>query len=110
MREICRETAKWMEEGKQVALAQVVRTWGSSPRRPGSLMAVASDGSIAGSVSGGCVEGSVVQSALECLETGKARIEAFHASDTQAQSVGLSCGGSVDILITPLEPALFALE
>ncbi len=93
-----------------MALAQVTQTWGSSPRRPGSLMAVASDRSLIGSVSGGCVEGSVVQSALDCLSTGKQRTEKFHASNIDSQSVGLSCGGSIHVLINQLEPTLFFKE
>ncbi len=93
-----------------MALAQVTQTWGSSPRRPGSLMAVASDRSLIGSVSGGCVEGSVVQSALDCLSTGKQRTEQFYASNIDSQSVGLSCGGSIHVLINQLEPTLFFKE
>ncbi len=110
MREIYQKIAKWLQEGKHVALAQVTQTWGSSPRRPGSLMAVASDRSLIGSVSGGCVEGSVVQSALDCLSTGKQRTEKFHASNIDSQSVGLSCGGSIHVLINQLEPTLFFKE
>lgn len=110
MREISQEIAKWIEEGERVALAQVTQTWGSSPRRPGSLMAVAADGRLAGSVSGGCIEGSIAQTVLECLDTGRRSTERFRAGDTDAQSVGLSCGGSADILVSPLEPALFWAE
>lgn len=112
MQEIQGDVTKFLNEGQEVALAQVFRTQGSAPRRPGSVMAVAADGRLAGSVSGGCVEGSVIQSALECLETGKRRVEAYCASqETEAGTeVGLACGGSLEVLISRLQPALFAAE
>lgn len=113
MQEIQSDVARFLSEGQEVALAQVFRTLGSSPRRPGSVMAVAADGRLAGSVSGGCVEGSVIQSALECLETGERRVEAYRASQEDPEAdleVGLACGGSLDVLISRLQPALFAAE
>lgn len=67
MREIRYDVARWFEAGCDVALAQVTKTWGSSPRVPGSVMAVSDRGGIAGSVSGGCIESSVIQTALDCL-------------------------------------------
>lgn len=110
MREIRSDVTRWFAEGKKVALAQVAKTWGSSPRVPGSVMAVSETGGIAGSVSGGCIEGAVVQVALGCLRDGAGSLEEFHASTRRAQEVGLSCGGSIDVLVAPLDPALFAFE
>jgi xanthine dehydrogenase accessory factor len=110
MFEIQNQISRWLVEGLDVAIAQVTNTWGSSPRVPGSIMAIAADGRIAGSVSGGCVEGSVIQAALDCLEAGRGHMEKFHASTPRAHEVGLSCGGSIDVLITKLSPALFAAE
>ncbi|WP_180326735.1 XdhC family protein [Raoultibacter phocaeensis] len=110
MRELSATIQQWIEDGEPVALATVVKTWGSSPRAAGSLMAVDGQGRICGSVSGGCIEGSVVGTALDCLDDGFARLESFHAETRKAQEVGLSCGGSVEVLVSPLDPSLFALE
>ena len=88
MRDVRNDVQRWFSAGKAVALAQVVKTWGSSPRACGSVMAVSEDGGIAGSVSGGCIEGSVVQTALDCLDGMPARLEKFHASTARAQKWG----------------------
>ena len=102
MREIRYDVARWFEAGCDVALAQVTKTWGSSPRVPGSVMAVSDRGGIAGSVSGGCIESSVIQTALDCLEgSQQASLERFHASTARAQEVGLSCGGNIEVLVSP---------
>ena len=86
MREIRYDVARWFEAGCDVALAQVTKTWGSSPRVPGSVMAVSDRGGIAGSVSGGCIESSVIQTALDCLEgSQQASLERFHASTARDQ-------------------------
>lgn len=110
MREIVESINRWFDEGCDVALACVVRTWGSSPRPAGSLMAISSDGRIAGSVSGGCIEGAVVQSALAAMEGGSWSVEQFHADTARAQEVGLSCGGNVDVAVMPYDRALGRLE
>lgn len=111
MREIRSDVARWFEAGCDVALAQVTKTWGSSPRAPGSVMAVSAAGGIAGSVSGGCIEGSVVQTALDCLEGAQdAGLERFHASTARAQEAGLSCGGNIEVLVSRLDRALFEAE
>lgn len=110
MRELHATIREWIDEGEAVALATVVKTWGSSPRAAGSLMAVDGRGRICGSVSGGCIEGSVVSAALDCLDDHTARLEAFHAETARAQEVGLSCGGSVSVLVSPLDAALFSAE
>lgn len=108
MRELIVPIDTWLEEGRQVALATVISTWGSSPRPAGSVMAITGDGRIAGSVSGGCVEGAVVASALEVLIDKNMRIEEFHATTKQAHEVGLSCGGNIDICIRPLQREVYA--
>lgn len=110
MREIVESVNRWFDEGCEVALACVVRTWGSSPRPAGSLMAVSSDGRIAGSVSGGCIEGAVVQSALAAMEGGSWSVEQFHADTARAQEVGLSCGGNVDVAVMPYDRDMGRLE
>lgn len=110
MREIVESVNRWFDEGCEVALACVVRTWGSSPRPAGSLMAISSDGRIAGSVSGGCIEGAVVQSALAAMEGGSWSVEQFHADTARAQEVGLSCGGNVDVAVMPYVRDMGRLE
>ena len=90
---------QWREHGLGVALATVVRTWGSSPRAEGSLLAVASDGAFLGSVSGGCVESAVIQEALEIIGDGKPRLLEYGVSDRQAWDVGLACGGTVQVWV-----------
>lgn len=110
MREIVESVNRWFDEGCEVALACVVRTWGSSPRPAGSLMAISSDGRIAGSVSGGCIEGAVVQSALAAMEGGSWSVEQFHADTARAQEVGLSCGGNVDVAVMPYDRGMGRLE
>ena len=102
MREILTEVDRWIGEGKSVAVATITKTWGSSPRPVGSKMAVCSDGSMAGSVSGGCVETAVVQEALEVLKSGKPKQLHYGVSDEQAWEVGLACGGQIDLLVEPL--------
>ena len=94
---------RWRREGRRVAVARVVDVEGSAPRSPGAAMAVAEDGEVVGSVSGGCVEGAVVTSALEVLETGDRRLETFGYSDDEAFAVGLTCGGTIHLFIEPLD-------
>ncbi len=89
----------WRASGKGVALATVVRTWGSSPRAEGSLLAVEQGGGFLGSVSGGCVEGAVISEALEVIADGKPRMLEFGVSDEQAWEVGLACGGKVQVYV-----------
>ena len=100
MKEILRDVAAWERAGKRVAMARVVGIDGSGPRDPGAAMAVNEDGEVAGSVSGGCVEGAVVTEALEILNgDGAARRVTFGYSDDEAFAVGLTCGGTVHLLI-----------
>ena len=86
-----------------MALARVVDVEGSGPRMPGAGMAVAADGVVAGSVSGGCVEGAVVSEALDVLATGERRMVTFGYSDDEAFAVGLTCGGTIHLFIEPLD-------
>lgn len=93
---------QWIAQGHRCALATVVKTWGSSPRPAGSQLVVRDDGAFAGSVSGGCVEGAVIGEALVSLGDGKVRRLEFGVSDEQAWSVGLACGGRVEIFVEPV--------
>ena len=103
MREILDEIERWRSSGKRVALARVVDVEGSGPRLPGASMAVNDEGEVAGSVSGGCVEGAVVTEALQVLETGERKLVTFGYSDDEAFSVGLTCGGTIHLFIEPLD-------
>jgi len=94
--------AAWLEAGEQVALATVVRTWGSSPRPVGSQMAVTLSGRMAGSVSGGCIEGAVAEAALAAIESGSPKNLSFGISNQRAWEVGLACGGQVDVFVEPV--------
>ncbi|KIC42571.1 XdhC/CoxI family protein [Ruegeria sp. ANG-R] len=97
------ETAlKWYRADKGAALATVVETWGSAPRRVGAQLVIAGDGRIEGSVSGGCVEGAVIVEALEAIEEGEARLLEFGVSDEDAFAVGLACGGTIRVLVEPI--------
>ena len=94
------ETAEaWLNGGHQVALATVVKTWGSAPRPAGSQLAVRKDGTFVGSVSGGCVEGAVIGEAIEAIADGKPRKLSFGVSNEQAWEVGLACGGQIEIFV-----------
>ena len=93
---------KWEGAGKSLVIARVISTWGSSPRRPGATLAVSSAGDLVGSVSGGCIEGAVREEALEIIRGAPARIIDYGVDDDTAWSVGLSCGGSVRVLIQTL--------
>ena len=95
--------AAWRAEGKNVALATVVSTWGSSPRPVGSQLAVDGTGTMIGSVSGGCIEGAVVKEALEVMASGKPRLLDYGVSSEQAWEVGLACGGKVQVYVERLE-------
>ena len=92
----------WMRGGQGAALATVIETWGSAPRRVGAQMVVASDGAMEGSVSGGCVEGAVVLEALEALDEGESKLLEYGVSDGDAFAVGLACGGTIRVLVEPI--------
>ena len=93
------KAADWLSSGKQVALATVIGTWGSSPRPVGSQLAVDDQGSFVGSVSGGCIEGAVIGAALETISDGRVRVLDFGVTNEQAWEVGLSCGGDIKIFV-----------
>ncbi len=105
MKDILGEIDRWRQKAEQVALATVVETWGSAPRREGATMALTGSGLIAGSVSGGCVEGAVLTSGLEVLESGKPELLMFGVADEIAWGVGLACGGSLEVFVEPLDTA-----
>ena len=96
---VLEQTAAWREEGKAVALATVVTTWGSSPRPVGSQLAVDDSGKFVGSVSGGCIEGAVVDQALAAIKDGQTRLLDFGVTNEQAWEVGLACGGMVQVFV-----------
>ncbi|HQT67599.1 MAG: xanthine dehydrogenase [Rhodospirillales bacterium 20-60-12] len=92
----------WHEAGEHVAIATVTQTWGSSPRPAGSRMAVTKSGKIAGSVSGGCIEGAVANEALETLASRAGKMLDFGITDERAWEVGLACGGKVKVFVEPV--------
>jgi len=96
------QAARWLKDGRQVALATVIETWGSAPQPVGSQLAIDADGNFIGSVSGGCVEGTVVTEAIDVLATGKPKVLAFGVADETAWKVGLACGGKIRVYVEPL--------
>ncbi|MFJ6075995.1 XdhC family protein [Streptomyces sp. NPDC093065] len=102
MLDIADELVRWVERGLDFAVATVVAVSGSAPRQPGAALAVDGDGRAIGSVSGGCVESTVYELCREAIEDGRSRLERFGYSDAEAFTVGLTCGGVIDILVTPV--------
>lgn len=105
MLDIAEELNRWVEQGRDFAVATVVAVSGSAPRRPGAALAVDADGTAIGSVSGGCVEGAVYALCEQALRDGETVLERFGYSDDDAFAVGLTCGGVIDILVTPVRAA-----
>ena len=103
MKEILEDIDRWKKAEKKIALARVVKVEGSGPRDPGATMAVNEDGEVAGSVSGGCVEGAVVTEALDILSSGERKVVTFGYSDDEAYAVGLTCGGTIHLYIETLD-------
>jgi xanthine dehydrogenase accessory factor len=104
MKEVLTDIDRWRSEGKRVAVARVVGIEGSGPRLPGATMVVSEAGEVAGSVSGGCVEGAVVSEALEILAgDGRPKLCTFGYSDDEAFAVGLTCGGTIRVFVEPLD-------
>ncbi|WP_119678428.1 XdhC family protein [Indioceanicola profundi] len=97
--QILEQAERWLAEGRQVALATVVATWGSAPRRVGSLMAINDQGGMAGSVSGGCIEGAVVHEAQAVMAEQEPRMLSFGVTDEMAWEVGLACGGKLQVYV-----------
>jgi xanthine dehydrogenase accessory factor len=104
MRDIAEQLFAWHAAGRPYAVATVVGVSGSAPREPGAALAVGDDGEAVGSVSGGCVEGAVYELCQEALATGRSTFESFGYSDSDAFAVGLTCGGTLDILVQPIRP------
>jgi len=101
--DVLEQVGEWKAQGLGVALSTVVRTWGSAPRQAGSQMCINEHGDFVGSVSGGCVEGAVIQEALELMAQGGTKLLQFGVTDEQAWEVGLACGGEVEIYVESVE-------
>jgi xanthine dehydrogenase accessory factor len=107
MRDILPDLDNWRAKNHPIAVATVIQTWGSSPRRAGAKMALTPDGKITGSVSGGCVEGAVFEAGVDVLKSNRSQLLHFGVADETAWEVGLACGGSIDIFVKPLDPEMF---
>ncbi|MBL8050532.1 MAG: XdhC family protein [Anaerolineales bacterium] len=107
MRDILNDIEKWIDTGETIALATVIQTWGSSPRKVGSHMAFTLSGKITGSVSGGCVENAVIEAGYQVLKTNQPQLLHFGVADETAWEVGLACGGSIDIFVNVLNQEVF---
>lgn len=105
MLDIAEELHRWVERGRDFAVATVVAVGGSAPRPPGAALAVDADGTVVGSVSGGCVEGAVYELCRQALQDGESVLERFGYGDEDAFAVGLTCGGVIDVLVTPVRAA-----
>ncbi len=101
--DVLAQAAAWRDQGRPVALATVVATWGSSPRPVGSQLAVDGDGNMLGSVSGGCIEGAVVHESMAVMEAGTPKLLEYGVTDEMAWEVGLACGGTVKVFVERIE-------
>lgn len=101
--DILKAAESWRRDGRQVALATVVETWGSAPRPVGSHLVVDEDGNFLGSVSGGCVEGAVITEGIEVIADGRPRVIEFGVADETAWRVGLSCGGRIRVFVERID-------
>src|SRR6185312_14953721 len=108
MRDVLDPLQDWWESGAGAALATVGATWSSTPRQPGAAMLIGPDGTVAGSVSGGCVEGAVYELARGIRDGQPAVLQRYGVSDDEAFTVGLTCGGIIDIFVEPISRAGFA--
>jgi xanthine dehydrogenase accessory factor len=106
MHEMIQDIDSWLEEGKPMAVATVIETWGSAPRGVGAKMVITASGQISGSVSGGCVEGAVLETGLEVLKSGQPELLQFGVSDNDAWDVGLACGGTIEIFVEKIDLVL----
>ncbi|MEX1248754.1 MAG: XdhC/CoxI family protein [Anaerolineales bacterium] len=107
MRDLLPDIEIWLKAGERVALATVISTWGSAPRPAGSTMAISERGGLVGSVSGGCVEGAVIQAAQEVIRSQRPQRLHFGVADETAWQVGLACGGQIDIFVQPINKPVF---
>ena len=103
MKDVLDHIENWQAQGRQIAVATVTQTWGSSPRAPGSKLVVNDKGEMFGSVSGGCVEGAVVEEALQVLKSGRPKLLHFGVADELAWEVGLACGGTIEVFVERLD-------
>ena len=101
--EILQQAANWKDQGKGVAVATVVTTWGSSPRPVGAKLALEDGGGFIGSVSGGCVEGAVIEEGLKSIKDGQPRLLSFGVTNERAWEVGLACGGKIQVFVERVE-------
>src|SRR2546426_3103296 len=104
MRDVMTEVTAWLDSGDAVAVATVISTWGSAPRPAGSRMAISQSGKIAGSVSGGCLEGEGFEQAQAILKSKPASLFHYRVSDDLPRTLGLSCGGEIHVLVEPPAP------
>jgi xanthine/CO dehydrogenase XdhC/CoxF family maturation factor len=100
--DVLRACAQWVAAGRSGVLVTVIRTWGSSPRPAGAMLAIRDDGLVRGSVSGGCIEGDVVTRALDTLSSGRPEVLEYGVSDAKAWEVGLACGGRIRVFVEPV--------
>lgn len=103
MKDVLDKIELWQTRGEKIAVATVINTWGSSPRKPGSKMIVNENGEMFGSVSGGCVEGAVVEESLRVIKSGKPKLLHFGVADELAWEVGLACGGTIEVFVERLD-------
>jgi xanthine/CO dehydrogenase XdhC/CoxF family maturation factor len=103
MKEILDEVERWRESGEKVVVATVVATRRSAPRPVGTSLAISESGKMCGSVSGGCVESDVFESAMDVMRSGEAKMLSYGITDDMAWSVGLPCGGEIDVFVEPVE-------
>ena len=96
------QASQWLEQGRRLAIATVIETWGSAPQPVGSQLIIDEEGNFEGSVSGGCVEGAVVSQALDVISSGRPKTLSFGVADETAWRVGLACGGRIRIFVEPL--------
>ena len=99
---ILEQAADWLNQGRKLAIATVVETWGSAPQPVGSQLVIDAEGNFMGSVSGGCVEGAVVTEAIDVIQSAKPKLLNFGVTDETAWKVGLACGGRIGVYVEPL--------
>jgi xanthine/CO dehydrogenase XdhC/CoxF family maturation factor len=101
--DLLEQAAQWLDQGRKLAIATVVETWGSAPQPVGSQLIIDEEGNFAGSVSGGCVEGAVVTEAQDVIRSGTPKTLNFGVADETAWRVGLACGGRIKVFVEPLK-------
>lgn len=107
MYDILSDLERWFDQKKRVGIANVISTWGSAPRGVGAMMAFTDQAELSGSVSGGCVEGAVIEAGIQAIRTGRPQLLQFGVKDDAAFGVGLACGGNIEIFVRKLDIDLF---